>query len=65
MFMYYKYCDWDRKVKDTSKEDKYNISVYLKMIYFFSYFAIYCPCIGEKFSTLLLGYGVGVILPVD
>jgi hypothetical protein len=65
MFMYYKHCDQDRKVKDPSKENEYNISVYLRMIYFFSYFAIYSPYVGEKLNTLPLGYGVKVILPIN
>ena len=65
MFTCYKRRDRDRKVKDAFKEDKRDVSVYLKMIYFFSYFAIYSPCISEKFSPLPLGYGIGVILPLD
>jgi hypothetical protein len=35
------------------------------MIYFFSYFAIYSPCVGKKLSASPLGYSVGVILPID
>jgi hypothetical protein len=65
MFTYYKHCDQDGKVKDPFKEDEYDVSVYLRMIYFFSYFAIYSPCVGEKLSTSPLGYSVGVILPIN
>jgi hypothetical protein len=65
MFTYYKHCNWDKKVKNPSKEDKCDVSIYLKMIYFFSYFAIHSPCIGEKLNTSPLGYSIGVILPVD
>jgi hypothetical protein len=35
------------------------------MIYFFSYFTIHSPYIGEKLGALPLGYSVGVILPVN
>ena len=35
------------------------------MIYFFSYFAIYSPCVGEKLGNLLFRYSVGVILPIN
>jgi hypothetical protein len=65
MFIYYKHCDWDRKVKDPFKEDECDVSVYLRMIYFFSYFAIYSSCVGEKLGALPLGYSIGVILPVN
>ena len=61
IFTCYKHCDWDRKVKNAFKEDKYDISVYLKIIYFFSFFAIHSPYISKKFGALLLGYGVGII----
>ena len=63
--MCYKYCDQDGKIKNTSKKDKYNINIHPRIIYFFSYFTIYSPYIGKKFSILLLGYGVEVILPLD
>ena len=63
--MCYKYCNWDGNIKDTFKEDEYNISVYLRIIYFFSYFVIHSPCVGEKFSNLPFEYSIGVILPVN
>ena len=65
MFTCYKHCDWDGKVKDIFKEDKYDISVHPKIIYFFSYFTIHSSCVSEKFGALLLGYNVRVILPLD
>ena len=65
MFMYYKRCDQNRKIKNAFKEDEYDISVHLKIIYFFSYFAIYSPYIGEKLGDLPFRYSVGVILPVN
>jgi len=65
MFIYYKRRDQDKNVKDASKKDERNISNYLRIIYFFSYFAIYNPYVSKKFSPLLLGYSIGVILPLD
>ena len=65
MFTCYKRCDRDGKVKDASKEDERDVSVHPRMIYFFSYFAIHSPCVGEKLGDSPFGYGVGVILPVD
>jgi hypothetical protein len=65
MFMCYKHCDQDKKVKDSFKEDECNISIHPRIIYFFSYFTIHSPYISEKLSTSPLGYSVGVILPVN
>jgi hypothetical protein len=65
MFMYYKHCDQNGKVKDPFKEDECDISIYLRMIYFFNYFTIYSPCVSKKLSALPLGYSIGVILSVN
>ena len=64
MFIYYKYRDREKNVKDASKEDKRNISIHPRIIYFFSHFTIYDPYVTKKFSPLPLGYSIGVILPL-
>ena len=64
MFTYYKYYNREKNVKDAFKEDERDISIYLRMIYFFGHFAIYNPYIAKKFSPLPLGYSIGVILPL-
>jgi hypothetical protein len=64
MFIYYKRYNQDKNIKDASKEDKRNTSIYLRIIYFFGHFTIYDPYISKKFSPLLLGYSIGVILPL-
>ena len=65
MFTCYKRCNRDGNIKDTSKEDKCDVSVHLRIIYFFNYFIIYSPYVGKKLSNLLFGYGVGVILSIN
>ena len=65
MFTCYKRCDQDKKVKDTSKEDKYDISIHLRIIHFFTYFTIYSPYVDEKLGDLPFRYSIGVILPID
>ena len=64
IFICYKHYNREKNVKDASKEDERNISIYPRIIYFFGHFAIYNPYVTKKFSPSPLGYSIGVILPL-
>jgi hypothetical protein len=60
-FKLYKYPRQDSAVKDTLKENKYNINIYLRVLDFFRYFIVPSPYICKDFGYYPLGYYIGVI----
>jgi hypothetical protein len=61
-FKLYKYPKRDLAVKDTLKEDKYNINIYLRVLDFFKHFIVFGPYICKDFGYYPLGHCIGVIL---
>ena len=49
-------------IKDTLKEDKYKVNIYLKVLDFFRYFIVPSPHICKDFGYYPLGYYIGVVL---